>query len=131
MDKLKANDFQIKSSIICSPIYQDQCWYDVYYNGNYLPLRRCPTKSDARRYISEVVQYGNFFLVENPEAYSELTIKINEAKEHFGGNLSGNNVPPAIREAVRVKELLDPLKEATESRQKSAVKKETPDRERE
>lgn len=65
------------------------------------------TKTEAKKYVSELLKWANYFLVEHPENYSILTEQINQARKQ-----SSDNVPPALREAERVKELLEPLKKA-------------------
>ena len=114
MDKLRAKDFSIKSEIVREPIHEDQCWHYVIYNG--CELHKSPTKTEARRYISELVKYANVFLVDNPEAFTELSEKVNQAKKLLDeGQIDKSSVPPVIKEAMRVKELLDPLQKAIQN----------------
>lgn len=130
MDKLRAKDFRIKSEIVREPIHEDHCWHYVIYNG--CELHKSPTKTEARRYISELVKYANVFLVENPEAFTELSEKVNQAKKLLDeGQIDKNSVPPVIKEAMRVKELLDPLQNVINKQKEQNTERKKADMERE
>lgn len=105
MKKLRAKDFTITSQIVREPIHEDQCWYFISYNGN--EFHKCPTKTEASKYISKLVKFANCFLVEHPEAYVELSQKVADAKQLVGGNLHKDGVPAVIKEAAQIKEMLE------------------------
>lgn len=128
MNRLRVKDFNITSKIVREPIHEDQCWYYIYYNGRELHKR--PTKTDARRYISELVKFANIFLVEYPDSYPELVEKVNQAKKLIAEN-NCQRVHPILKESIWVVELLEPLARELNNQQNRPTVRSTDDVEKE